>query len=268
MKFDWRAMRSLLAGSRRPCNYFHCDADNVGDRLCGPANYFARDQFQTSNLNKPLRFSRKTVFGGGQIFGQIERAVSENFYNVSNRSLVAWGIGLPIKGKRNDVVRQVASKFDFFGTRNFEWADEFDFVPCASCMSTIFDDLPSPKYEYVVFAHRRKVPELIESLPQKVPMLTNKNHSPRTVAEFLASGETVVTSSYHGVYWAQLIGRKVVCIPFGDKFRTFQFSPHFAQASSWQDELELAKESPPILEEYRRINRSFFDKVSNSLGVS
>mgnify|MGYP000153249744 CR=1 FL=1 len=237
-------------------NIFHHDADNVGDRLCGPANYFLQGQMIKENLRSPIRPKDRTIFGGGQIFGQISSATIA----AEGASLVAWGVGIPRKGVKDREVRNVTARFDLFGTRNFEWSDELDFVPCVSCMSGIFDDLPAPTHDVVVYGHRSKAPDL--KVPKGVPFLTNRNQPPEDAARFLASGETIVTSSYHGVYWAQLIGRKVICIPFNDKFRTFQYPPCYSTTDRWMHDLHLGSRTDPLLEEYREINRQFFMKVA------
>ena len=36
--------------------------------------------------------------------------------------------------------------------------------------------------------------------------------------EFIGSGDVVVTNSYHGAYWATLLGKVVVAFPWASKF--------------------------------------------------
>jgi polysaccharide pyruvyl transferase WcaK-like protein len=80
----------------------------------------------------------------------------------------------------------------------------------------------------------------------------------REVIDFIASGQTVVTSSYHGVYWAQLLGRRVICLPYNNKFETFQHRPAMGEAGNWRSSLALENQTPPsLLEEYRALNHAF-----------
>ena len=59
---------------------------------------------------------------------------------------------------------------------------------------------------------------------------------PLRVLEFLGSSEVVVTSAYHGLYWATLLGRKVVVANmFSSKFAAFPYPPALPRA---QDTLE------------------------------
>ncbi len=98
-------------------------------------------------------------------------------------------------------------------------------------------------------------------------MLTNRGLPAKQVLEFIAKGETVVTSSYHGVYWAQLLGRKVICVPYGEKFRTFQHLPTYAEPEDWQGIVRLASQTDPLLEQYRQLNLQFAKKVSKLWGL-
>ncbi|WP_083101079.1 hypothetical protein [Pseudophaeobacter leonis] len=239
-------------------NYFHCAADNVGDRACGPSKYFFKDQLTPSKIDVSRTVATGSIFGGGLIFGQIEKIANSNTLEEIN-SLVAWGVGIPPKGKRDVQVRRVAEQFGLFGTRNFEWKGELDFVPCSSCMDTAFDTYSKPSHEVVVFAHRKKTPDFVA--PEGIPFLTNSNRPIQEVVDFISSGEVVVTSSYHGVFWAQLLRRKVLCIPFSDKFTTFEHNPEIASEANWSRNIKSAKMAPEILEEYREINVKFAQRV-------
>lgn len=246
-------------------NFFHHDANNVGDQMCGSANYFSEFAAEKRNFSSTEHLASHLIVGGGQIFDQILRLSGVAFDSYPDTSLVCWGAGIPPKGNRDREVYALVEQFSLFGTRNFDWAEELDFVPCVSCMSSVFDNLPAPSHEVVVFAHRKKTPDLF--LPEGVPYKTNIGQSAREVACFIASGQTVVTSSYHGVYWAQLLGRRVVCIPFNNKFETFQHKPFFSTPKSWMHELDGASVTKPLLHEYRLINNAFCKKVKHSWGL-
>lgn len=250
----------LNRSSRKPiANYFHHNADNVGDRACGAAQYFWPDTHEAISFNDGLASARTIIFGGGQIFAQTDQFSSKIRAAHPNSNLIAWGIGIPIKWRKDSIVREVAERFSLFSTRNYEWKDQLEFVPCVSCMSSFFDNAPTPRHEVVIYSHRKKTPHLkpIEG----IPYLTNAAKSLKESIDFLASGETIVTSSYHGVYWGQLLGRRVICIPFNDKFQTFQYPPVFADTESWRQLIGKTTPTPKMLEDYRQINMKFSDKV-------
>lgn len=240
-------------------NFFHFSANNVGDQVCGPANYFPQLNCKKRSLRDLSPEMSKIIVGGGLVFNQLSALSDLSGAQFGVMSKVSWGVGIPPRGKRDEEVARIASRFDLFGTRNFDWADELEFVPCVSCMSDHFNGLREPSEEVVVFAHQRKTPDLKEE--EGVPFMLNTARPFGEVLRFLARGETVVTSSYHGVYWAQLLGRKVICVPYGNKFQSFQFPPHYATGSSWRSELQSARQTAPLLEPYRELNLAFYRKV-------
>lgn len=237
---------------KRIKNFFHKDANNVGDRSCGPAKYFFSGEVASENLNADKTGQEVKIFGGGSIFDQLRGVEKKGL-------LISWGVGIPPKGKRDQDVSDVVDRFDMFSTRNYDWRDEIRFVPCVSCMSSYFDDAPDPLHDFVVFAHRKKTPEL--EAPVGVPFMTNRNRSMSEAIDFISSGEVVVTSSYHGVYWAQLLGRKVLCIPFNNKFYTMEDSPYFSTIETWTRDLGKAKRHVSKLGEYRELNIDFSKDV-------
>jgi hypothetical protein len=239
-------------------NIFHSTANNIGDRMCGPAQYFWPCVRQQS-FSDPLPSDVSTaIFGGGQIFAQLAAAVQLREVLPPRAKLVAWAVGLPPPGMNDDLVYETARHFAAFSTRNYAWRERHRFVPCASCMSSTFDHSSPPQHEVVVFRHRRKPGP--QNIPPSVPVLSNAIQSDGAV-EFIASGEIVVTSSFHGVYWAQLLGRRVICIPYNDKFTAFQYTPTIATPESWMGKLKDATRCPPILEEYRSINQAYANLV-------
>lgn len=241
-------------------NFFHTTADNVGDRMCGPAQHLWPGKTRNRTFkSSPTRRLQSVIVGGGQVFGELEPLLAKIRSNNSSASIVGWGIGLPPHSGYNSRVLDITRQFAAFGTRNFDWRNELNFVPCASCLSPIFDTVEAPTHEVVVYLHRKKPPP--ENIPAEVPILTNVMQSPSAAINFIASGETVVTSSYHGVYWAQLLGRHVVCIPYNDKFMSLQHPPTMSTPQQWLSAVQTAKRSEPLLQEYREINTAFAQKV-------
>mgnify|MGYP002075983121 CR=1 FL=1 len=244
----------------RIVNYFHCEADNVGDRMCGPAQYLWPTMYRSAPIRPKLEDpSDVAIVGGGGIFSQLAVTRSSIFELNPKARVIAWGVGLPPKGTRDQEVSEVAMTFSAFGTRNYDRREEFPFVPCASCLSPLFDQVGPPQNDFVVFLHRRKPGPL--AIPSGIPTLSNAMRHPKEVIDFIAAGDTVVTSSYHGVYWAQLLGRRVVCVPYNSKFRTFQHIPTIAEPDTWLSVLKTSNRTESLLQEYREINRTFAEKT-------
>ena len=236
-------------------NLFHCDANNIGDQMCGPGQYLWPDACRNLPLVPVRKRLGNTNVGGGQIFSQLSTILASIHRINPAARVIGWGIGLPPAGVRDEIVREVTKSFALFGTRNYTRREHLSFVPCASCLSPLFDQVAQPKHEVVFYLHRRKGAPIVP--PADVPVMTNAMRPFQDVVDFIAAGEVLVTSSYHGVYWAQLLGRRVICLPYNNKFETFQHRPTMAEVDNWREKMTLASQTVPLLEEYRALNYAF-----------
>jgi hypothetical protein len=243
------------------------DPDNIGDMTCSPLDYFQfecpsyRYNFWNLCLGDTLYpKSAPVILGGGGLFHKGE--VIDHFAQSHKGMVVGWGLG---KNRYREQVipdYQGASNFALLGIR--DWPSPYNWVPCVSCMSRCFDNYhdAEPKHDFVVYEHRNR-PLFISD----APLMKNNASSLEDVIQFLCSGETVVTNSYHGVYWAQLLGRKVVAIPFSNRFEGFRFPPILVERESWREGVKLAKEpDTDFLSLCRHANLEFATRVSDLFG--
>jgi exopolysaccharide biosynthesis predicted pyruvyltransferase EpsI len=91
----------------------------------------------------------------------------------------------------------------------------------------------------------------------------NLKTSVEAVAAFLGSAETVVTSSYHGAYWASLLGRRVVGIPTSSKFYGLKHAIPLCTIEDWPRFEKLARSYPEALDDCRSANIAFAEKVKD-----
>ena len=91
--------------------------------------------------------------------------------------------------------------------------------------------------------------------------MLNTGQNIEQIIEFLGSAETVVTNSYHGVYWATLLKRKVICVPWGSKFNMFKHPPVMANERNWFEKIGQSDIYEDALTECRQANMSFFEDV-------
>lgn len=127
---------------------------------------------------------------------------------------VVWGAGTNTHGITRPTYPPVLELWEHVGIRDY--GTKHRWVPCPSCMSPLFDDPPDPVFDVVTYGHWEKpIGEFVG------PYLSNRGTRrdfPRAV-RFLASGKTVRTNSYHGAYWALLLGREVELVdPFSNRF--------------------------------------------------
>lgn len=311
------------------------DNRNIGDLLSSPTNYFEfpgsrvetldfralrpnanppRGGFggslQVGDLQNPdSKFCYHLLVGGGGLLFKSFRSCYERLQTLRNSmagTWIAWGIGQQIydgaktapqdtvvdsmnKVKQSFDYQQYLSSFDLVGIRDF--AMGYDWLPCASCMHPEFDRERQIQHEFVVFSHRK-----FQLKVGNLPRMTNETQSFAEVLDFLGSGETILTSSYHGAYWGMLLGRKVLAFPFSTKFLTLRHQPciypveqwrpsgfrfrlfrttflnklafefrygdrYWCKTNGWRDRLQTYEGHPTMLQEYRQINLDFYQRA-------
>lgn len=75
---------------------------------------------------------------------------------------------------------------------------------------------------------------------------------------FLARFEFIVTNSYHGVYWATLLGRKVICLAFKNGLFSFRHAPAYFDPAEPSRAFDEAQAYPDAIDECRDANIGFY----------
>lgn len=214
------------------------DPTNIGDLYSAPSHYFDFPGYQVEPLDirhiTPENIQGKDVIvgGGGLLFTRFHDSFQKLVSHKKHSRLISWGIGQQIYGtnkfdeiKKFDYQAYIQG-FDLVGIRDSDYLDNW--VPCVSCMHPSFDRKRDIKHEFVVFSHKKfqlNFPEF--------PTMTNNHQSIDEIFDFLGSGETIITSSYHGAYWGTLLGRKVLAFPFSSKFYTLKHLPVLYPVKKW-----------------------------------
>lgn len=285
-------------------NYHVIDEKNIGDFFSSPLHYFDFPGYEVSKIDirtldkdspkddadSPLPH-HAIVGGGGLIFERFLNNFRRLQARKDDRRLVMWGAGHQIyqfdQGQKFEYLPYL-EKFDLVGIRDF--GSGYDWVPCVSCMHEVFDRQYPIEHEFVVFSHK-KFQINIENFPR----MTNEAQNFEEIVSFLASGETILTSSFHGAYWGTLLGRKVLAFPFTSKFFTLKHPAtlypmkHWHQpdrslrifgktlyqrydetkflcdTEDWRSHLKHCQSYPESLSECRDRNRRFYERVMNEL---
>jgi hypothetical protein len=135
-------------------------------------------------------------------------------------------------------------------------------------MSPEFDPLRSTegRHEFVLYDHWLYGTGFRHPQFEDIPRATNRDFDFSKTLEFLASGRTVITTSYHGAYWATLLGRRCVVVnPWSSKFYTYRHAPELASEESWRDAAGRSTVYPSALDECREANLNFFEDVKQLL---
>lgn len=230
-------------------NVHRVDPTNIGDMAASPCDYFdwLANVERVDIMGKDFediegRLRNATVIygGGGLLFdGEFTPGIlgkNMRILHQSNpRALILWGAGHNSQNKgeylheKHIRIPEFLKLYDLVGLRDYynsdvEHVDLVDsWVPCASCLHPEFDEQHAIEHDVVIYDHKdHRVPD--EYKDAGVPALTNSGITAAEAIRFLATGETIVTTSYHGAYWGALLGRKVILSePFSTKFEGFKY---------------------------------------------
>jgi hypothetical protein len=237
------------------------NTNNLGDRWCSPYDHVPglAEGAVAMDLDEPTPTGASAViYGGGKIMGSLRAKLTPADLAAPVR--VAWGVStiqsFPVSPRYWRAFRAMT----LVGSR--DWGDtRFTFAPCASCASSVFDEDLSETDDVVAYLHHWRAPEMGIRVPPEIPVMDNTCPSFEEAIRFIARGKTVVSNSYHGVYWALLLGKRVLCIPFSNKFKKFRIAPGYTTAATWQRDLGRARGSDETLGLCRAATDSFAARV-------
>jgi hypothetical protein len=261
------AQLSVLLGFSGLASFYFKNRPNLGDRYSSPTLYFPQLKETVSldpfSARLPKVWLQKTVLvgGGGLIAHPTFQLNMELLAAYRPRVLVAWGVGHNAHGAREISYPDYLERFDLVGIRDY--GSKYDWVPCASCLHPGFDRKYEVTEEFVVYENVLCSPLHIAGFKK----LHNAEDSLEKVLAFLGSANTVLTSSYHGAYWATLLGRNVIIVnPFSSKFFGFKHTHPIADESNWRSKEHEVRSYPEALEECRMANLKFAEKVLSLIG--
>lgn len=245
------------------------NTNNVGDLYCHPLDYFSfsrspDDAVKISDLSAVDNSLSPDfiVLGGGAVAGKI-KDIREKF---PDAKIIAWGVGVTKRGllKKPDFATHEKISFNCLAYGARDYIEGLRHVACVSCMHPFFDEHLEPSHDVVVYGHSRFGDLKQQAEAAGVPYLDNESSLGFLgVVNFLASGKTIVTNSYHGAYWGTLLGRKVSMIPFGSKFFGLKYMP--AIVENLEEGILKAKNFSMALEDAREENRAFYRDVCKLL---
>jgi len=234
------------------------DMENVGDIYSSPLKYFKYNSnykiIDIYNITKLYNSNNIIILGGGGLFGTFDE-----IYNIDCKNIIVWGAGYNIHYNSTASVAQVdtfLNKCMLVGLRDYN--TKYEYVPCSSCMLNGLKQKYDIRNRIVIFEHK-DVPINIDGIPKIKNNYTNISH----VLEFLGSAEFIITNSYHGVYWATLLNKRVLVIPFSSRFDNFKHKPTICTVENYKTRMEEAISYNHSLEECRYINMNFAKKIKN-----
>lgn len=241
---------------------------NVGDYVCGPYWYFSycfSDCECYFHKLQDIDFDQMSegdwvIIGGGGLINHEEKW-NELIYKCQNITghVVLWGVG------ENTHAEELCEDFDYgevllAGIRDKK--DKYyksEFVPCVSCM------LPQLTYIYKI---RRRIGVIEHTSYPITEFEYDKIDNERdinTVIQFIGESEIVITNSYHVIYWATLMKKKVVIYSTWSSKFDYLIYKHPVYTGDILQDLEKTIVYENALQECRDINIKYAEKIREKI---
>lgn len=244
------------------------DGNNCGDMMTCPLLYYY-DYFKQYRIKRhDIRFiDYESIFsldvvilGGGGLLDyaeSINRAI--NRVLDTGAAVIAWAPGFNTHRQYCDRVK-TQIRFESFvalGVRDDQNSLQLPYLPDVSCKLEGLRRSYTVRREIGIAAHKDYP---IEGFPFDI--ITN-DHSIDEILQFIGESETIISNSFHMIYWAILMGKKTVCAtPFSSRFFSYRYKPEYYFGPP-QDVSEYIKKAQRyhVLEECVRMNDAFFQQV-------
>lgn len=284
-KYTLQAIRNSKQENKGIINLHRIDKNNIGDYFCAPHHYFdalknteldifdykRQDKSIANNFIKEVSENALIIGGGGLLNRNGFQLQMKLFQELSlkNKKTVLWGVGHNEKSpKTYGNVKNYnidTSKFGLVGTRDYSMSDEY--VPCVSCMHSVFDKEYTETAEVGIVFHKDTVEnKRITSKFSHIPSTSNTTNLENLI-QFIGNHQTIITNSYHAMYWSMLLDKKVAVIPNSSKFFDFKYKPLITTFDNCLSDYKSAVKHTGILYESREINTAFYEKVANYLNL-
>ena len=277
--YEKKIYNKINDNSVKILNVWRKHTKNIGDLVCAPSLYYKELQENSVNIdisyfNKSRQIENKIIIvGGGGLLQNYFKDSIQNIIELSkNNKIIFWGVGIDnyIDEKiiHFDLSSILASSRDNNGM--------FTYVPCASCLSPLFDKYKEKtdiKGKYALYLHTDYSKEIQNDL--KLPYFYNTNmQNFEEALNIISSYEIILTNSYHGLYWSTLLNKKVIILPWIDqkgnkgfsyKFKNFKYN--HCMLNDWNDYTvqNNLNNYPNALEECRKENNKFFSEVLKNI---
>lgn len=265
-------LRTLCNLSKRKVIHFvnNFNSSNVGDNNSSPVLYIQNllpknivilrhDMYKLKLLN--IFKNDIVILGGGGLIDCMD-VWNRKINSILNKSknVIYWGGGFNRHTGRKITEQIDISRFLLFGVR--DKINGLTWVPCPSCLSSRLKlKYPIKRRIGVVFHTEFVNPKL-----KKYDWIDN-HASMADIIEFIGSSEVILTSSYHAMYWATLMNKRVVIFNvFSDKFLKFPYPPAVFD-NDLESAMDKAVSYPNALTECIEANKKFFNTVSNTLHI-
>lgn len=239
---------------------------NIGDHFCNPSRYFSFDDIETYDVldpNIPISNNHVIIGGGGLIHPKFYSSLLK-IKSKEPKKIITWGIGFNNDKGNNEEIKDLSffddlDKCGIRDFRNFEFPNTY--IPCVSCMHSAFDIKYNVKNKISCFYHYNRR----DLSPKNIPTLDNRQKDIFKTIKFIGETETLLTDSFHGAYWGQLLGKNVQVVSWSVKFDYFKNPPIYIEDwNSYKNNIS-SKKHINFLDECREKNKVFYAEIKKTI---
>lgn len=241
---------------------------NAGDYWASPLHYYdftGLDYEHISFVGDNAHEIKDSIFviGGGGLIITKTNYLNEIMTNIlDNNKVIFWGIGSNTScSPYYDLLSH--PNVILSSTRDIDFNLKHRYVPCVSCKHKLFDKTYlNPKgvgiLEHVDYGVKIKDYDRIKN-----------NSSIEEIVDFISKKETIISSTYHGVYWSQLLNKKVVYYnddgDINSKFLYLKNRIPICNQENYLTKIENLSHVEGMVKECRVINDEFYNNVMSEL---
>jgi hypothetical protein len=247
---------------------------NAGDFWSTPLKYYNFEKYNIehihfmdiwealqneSNQEQGLIKNSLVVIGGGGLItteGNFLQQTTE--FLVQNNKVIFWGVGSNTFEKPSYNILSHPNVI-LSGIRDIVYGIDIEYLPCVSCKHSVFDrNFESTDYLGAIEHPRHPIDV------NNIYKITNET-SIDDIINFIGTKEIILSSTYHGIYWSQLLNKKVLYFKTTDKVNSkiinMKHRVPICTNSNYLNKIDQISKSDNMLAESRKLNDNFYFKV-------
>lgn len=209
-----------------------------------------------------FRYKDKLVIiGGGGLITTNGDHLQKTFEGlVENNKVILWGIGSnTCETIAWDILKH--PNVLLAGIRDTVYTLDQRYLPCVSCKHKLLDRVHVSPSGIGVIEHT--------DYPVNIPVDKIKNDSKiEDLVDFISSKESIISTTFHGVYWSQLLNKKVAIYrsdKVNSKMINMRHRVPFCDENNYLKVLKYISRSEGLLGESRYLNDVFYSEVKDIL---
>jgi len=247
---------------------------NAGDFWSTPLKYYNFNGYPIKHVHfmdichalegKPekkhnlIKDSLVVIGGGGLITTDNDYLQKTSDFLVNNNKVIFWGVGSNTFEKPSyDILKH--PNVILSGIRDIVYGLDVEYIPCVSCKHSLFDKIYEENSLIGIIEHPEHPVDIddIEKISNKLDI--------EAIINFLATKRKIISSTFHGVYWSQLLNKEVVyfqkSITTNSKIINMKNRIPICNITNYFQKIESLCSTKGMLNESRKLNDNFYKRV-------